>query len=374
MKFYLSFLLLTAQVVLGGQARFYVGTYTDKSPSQGIYTGLLDTETGQLGPLELAASAPSPNFLALAPGKRTLYAVVATNGGAVAAFRVKATGKLEYLNHLPSGSGGCHVAVDATGRTVVVANYSGGSLAVFCASADGALEKLAALIPFTGSGPNPKRQDKPHLHAGYFSLDNRNFYACDLGTDSIWQYRLSGAPGELQPLSPPAAKVPPGSGPRHLALSPDRKFAFVNGEMHLNVTALARDEKSGTFELRQTVALMPAGADTNGLTSAEIFCHPSGQWLYVSVRDTAGQGRDELVVLSADKTGRLERIQNFSAGVKVPRGFGIDPSGRWLLVGGQADNRLAVLKIDPATGKLSATEESVAVGAPVCVIFADEKR
>ena len=47
-----------------------------------------------------------------------------------------------------------------------------------------------------------------------------------------------------------------------------------------------------------------------------------------------------------------------------------DPSGKWLIAGGQNDHRIAVLKIDAATGKLTATGQSAEVGAPVCVIFA----
>jgi 6-phosphogluconolactonase len=369
MKSLLLVLLCASLPAFGEPVRFYVGTYTDKPLSQGIYTAVLDSETGKLGPLELAAPAPSPNFLALSPDGKTLYANVSTNRGSVAAFRVKDAGRLEWLNSLPSGNGGCHVAVDATGKNVFVANYSAGSLTGFRVAADGSLEKQTTNISFTGSGPDLKRQEKPHLHAIYFAHGNRQLYACDLGTDNIWQYELNATNGELQPLVPPSAKVPLGSGPRHLAFSPDGKFAFVNGEMGINVTAFAHDESSGTLKPLNTVSMLPLGETTNGLTSAEIFCHPSGRWLYVSIRDVAGQGRDALAVFSVGKVGELKRIQNISAGVKVPRGFDIEPSGRWLVVAGQQDNRIAVLKIDPATGRLEKTDESATVGSPVCILF-----
>jgi 6-phosphogluconolactonase len=319
--------------------------------------------------LELAAAAPSPNFLALAPDGKTLYANIATNGGSVAAYRVKPDGSLDWLNSLPSGNAGCHVSVDATGRNVFVANYSAGSLTGFRALSDGRLEKPTARIPFTGSGPNLNRQEKPHLHATYFSHDNRHLYACDLGTDNIWQYEFNATNGELQPLQPASAKVPLGSGPRHLAFSLDGRFAFVNGEMGLDVTAFACDASTGALTPLKTVSLLPPETATNDLTSAEIFCHPNGRWLYVSIRDVAGQGRDELVVFAIGKSGELERIQNFPARVKVARSFGIDSSGRWLIAAGQNDNRIVVVKIDPATGKLLATAESATVGAPICVIF-----
>ncbi len=373
MKFILPLLLLAGITVTAAPVRFYVGTYTGKSPSHGIYTGTVDSETGKLSPLELAAAAPSPNFLALAPDGKTLYANIATNGGSVAAYRVKPDGSLDWLNSLPSGNGGCHVAVDATGRNVFVANYSAGSLTGFRTLPDGRLEKPTVTIPFTGSGPNLNRQEKPHLHATYFSHDNRHLYACDLGTDNIWQYELNVTNGELHPLQPTSAKVPPGSGPRHLAFSPDGRFAFVNGEMGLDVTTFACDEFTGTLKPLKTVSLLPPDAMTNDLTSAEIFCHPNGRWLYVSIRDVAGQGRDELVVFAINKSGELERIQNFSVGVRVARGFGIEPSGRWLIAAGQNDNRIVVVKIDPATGKLSVTEETAKVGAPDCVIFSNAR-
>ncbi len=369
MKWILPLMLFAGVTINAAPIRFYVGTYTDKSPSHGIYTGTLDSESGKLSPLELAAAAPNPNFLALAPDGKTLYANVATNGGSVAAFRVKPDGSLDWLNSLPSGNGGCHVSVDATGQNVFVANYSAGSLTGFRTQPDGRLEKPTVAIPFTGSGPNLKRQEKPHLHATYLSHDNRWFYACDLGTDNIWQYELNATNGELHPLQPASAKVPPGSGPRHLAFSPDGRFAFVNGEMGLDVTTFACDAATGALKPLKTVSLVSPDAMTNNLTSAEIFCHPNGRWLYVSIRDVAGQGHDELVVFAIGRSGELQRIQNFPAGVKVARGFGIEPSGHWLIAGGQNDNRIIVVKIDSATGKLSATDQSAEVGAPVCVIF-----
>jgi 6-phosphogluconolactonase len=374
MKRHLLILLALCPTAFAGSVRFYVGTYTDKSPSQGIYTGLLNTDSGKISSLELAARTPSPNFLATSPDGRSLYAVIAHEGGSVAAFRMQTNGLLEPLNSLPSGKGGCHLAVDATGRNVFVANYTAGSLAGFRAETDGSLEKLTRTMPFAGSGPDLKRQDKSYLHAVYFSRDNRHLYACDLGADAIWQFNLDSTNGALHPMSVAAAKVPPGSGPRHLAFTPDDRFAFVNGEMGLNVTAFARDPVTGVLQLRQTVPVLPADAATNGITSAEIFCHPDGRSLYVSLRDVAGQGRDQIVVFAVNPEGRLERIQNFPAGVKRPRGFGLDPTGRWLLVGGQQDHRLAVMKIDAATGKLSGTDQSFEVGAPVCVLFETQRR
>jgi len=373
MKLLLVLGLLAGCTAMAEPARFYLGTYTGNPLSRGIYTGTLETRTGRLGPIELAAEAASPSFLALSPDQRFLYASTGTGGGSVAAFRVDADSRLTRLNELPAGNGTCHVAVDATGSNVFAANYSAGSAACFQTGPDGSLHQRTALIQLTGSGPNPERQAHPYLHSMYAGPGNRFVYACDLGTDNVWVFGLDARSGTLTPARPPAGKVPPGSGPRHLAIHPDGRFVYVNGEMAMNVTAFARNADTGALTPVQTLSTLAAGADTNGMTTAEIFCHPSGKWLYVSNRDVANHGRDSFAVFAVGADGKLTWQQDAPAQVKVPRGFGIDPTGQWLLVGGQQDNKIAVLKIDAATGKLSATDQSAIVGAPVCVIFASKR-
>jgi 6-phosphogluconolactonase len=372
MKFFI--LLLVAfcfnAAAVAEDIRFYLGTYTDNPLSQGIYTGTLDTRTGKISPLELAAKATSPNYLALAPSGKFLYASTLAGDGSVAAFRVDPAGHLAKLNEVSSGGGARHLSVDATGRNLLVANYVGGSAACFQLQPDGSIGQRTAFIQLTGSGPNPQRQTQPHIHSIYLDAANRFAYACDLGTDHVWLFGFDAQAGRLTLMSQASGTMPPGSGTRHLAISPDGNFLYANGEMGLDVTTFARDPATGALTALPTVPAMPPGISTNDFTSAEIFCHPSGKWLYVSNRDITNRGRDTIAVYSIAGGGGLSRIQDMPAQVEVPRGFGIDPTGQWLIVGGQQDNKIAVLKIDSATGKLSTTDQTAAVGAPICVIFA----
>jgi 6-phosphogluconolactonase len=94
----------------------------------------------------------------------------------------------------------------------------------------------------------------------------------------------------------------------------------------------------------QTLPSVPEGTPPAGISTAEIFCHPTGKWLYVSNR-----GHDTIAVYALAADGKMTWIENAPAQVKVPRGFGIDPTGRWLVAAGQNDDRIAVLKIDPAS-------------------------
>ena len=111
----------------------------------------LDTATGTLKPLQRTTGVENPFFLALSRDRRFLYSIHAkTFGGKeheqVAAYALEGrTGALKLLNRQSTrGTASCYLDVDATGKTVVVANYSTGSVASYPVKADGSLEEAAS--------------------------------------------------------------------------------------------------------------------------------------------------------------------------------------------------------------------------------------
>jgi 6-phosphogluconolactonase len=170
-----------SKVTMAQHHTVYFGTYTG-AQSKGIYRSTLDGASGHLSTPELVAETKNPSFLALSPDGRYLYAALEAGGGAVGAWAIGADGKLTALNQQSSGGdGACHVWVDATGKNVLVANYGGGSIASFPVRADGSLGERSAFMQHTGSGPNARRQEKPHAHSVYTDPTNTFVYACDLG-------------------------------------------------------------------------------------------------------------------------------------------------------------------------------------------------
>jgi 6-phosphogluconolactonase len=362
----LPLLLALANTPFAEEVDFYIGTYTSKEGSRGIYRSRLNTRTGALSEPILAAEAASPSFLALHPNGRFLYAVHETTGGDVSAYAIGDDKNLRLLNTESSKGGGpCHLTVDPTGKNVLTAAYGGGSFACLPIRPDGSLAPVSSFFQNTGSGPDKGRQEGPHGHAIYADAKSRFVYACDLGTDEVLTFRFDPSKGELTLAEPRSTKTPAGGGPRHLALHPKRKFAYVNNEMGNSVTAYAVDEKTGSMRELQTIPTLPEGEKKPGRSTAEIILHPNGRWLYVSNR-----GHDSIAAYAIGRDGKLTLLEIESAGVKEPRGFDVDPSGKWLVVGGQNSNDLTALAIDPATGKLQPGTARVAVGKPVCVVFA----
>jgi 6-phosphogluconolactonase len=354
----------------------YVGTYTNKTASKGIYAYLFDPGIGKLSPLGVAAESEDPSFLAAHPSGKFLYAVNeidhfgAQKSGAVSAFSIDPkTGKLTLLNQAATqGAGPWHISLDKTGKYVLVANYGGGSIAVFPIREDGGLAPASAFVQHSGSSVDKERQEAPHAHWIGTSPDNRFALAADLGLDEILVYRFNAAKGILTPNNPPYAKVNPGAGPRHLAFHPNGKFAYLLTEMENSVTAFAYKVSNGSLSPLQTVSTLSIlRKDYSGpKEAAEIAVHPSGKFLYASNRANI----DTITAFSIDPAkGTLKLKDEYPTMGKTPRNFAIDPTGKFLLAANQESNNVVVFRIDSTTGALAPTGEIAEVPAPVCITF-----
>jgi len=362
----------SGQTSKSGQYLVYFGTYTGGGKSKGIYLSRMDTPTGKLTEAELAAETANPSFLAIHPSRKFLYAVGEMGAfggkktGAVSAFAIGADGKLTLLNQVSSGGAGpCHLVVDKTGKCVLVANYSGGSVATLPIQADGKLAEATSVIQHVGSSVNPQRQKGPHAHSINLDAANRFAFAADLGLDKVLVYRLDPDKATLTANDPPSASVKPGAGPRHFAFHPTGKFAYVINEMDCTLTGFSYDAQRGALEELQTVSTLPDGQSVlPAYSTAEVLVHPSGKFVYGSNR-----GHDTIVVFAIAADGKLTYVEHQPTQGKTPRNFAMDPTGAYLLAENQGSDTVVVFRIDAQTGRLTATGQVVNVPAPVCAKF-----
>ncbi|HUR59737.1 MAG TPA: lactonase family protein [Opitutaceae bacterium] len=344
----------------------FLGTYT-RSTSKGIYALRLDGETGALSAPILAAEATSPAWIALSPDRRFLYAIHESQAQAIG-FSVDArNARLTPLPAAtsPAASAPSHLAVDATGRVLLAANYRDGYVSALPIRGDGTLG-APNKISHTGSGPHPTRQEKPHVHSVTVSPDNRFVIVADLGVDKIFSYALDPAKALLAPAEVPFVAAEPGAGPRHFKFGADGRQAYAINELANTITAFDYDPRRGALTPRQSVPTLPA--DFQGAsTTAEVRVHPNGKFVYGSNR-----GHDSIAVFAvARATGLLSPVQTISSGGKTPRNFALSPDGRWLICGHQDSDELTVFSVDPATGRLQPTPHRAKVPMCVCVLFYD---
>ena len=345
----------------------YIGTYTEKLPfvdgkAAGIYVCGLDMESGALSRLSNTEGPRNPSYLAIDPQKRRLYAVQETevdDNPEVHAFAVEGTA-LRPLNSRPAHGGlPCHIAVDATGRCAISANYETGSVAVYPIRDDGSLDAASAVVQHEGAGSEHPRQLGPHAHGVYLNAANDRLFVPDLGLDRVLVYRFDPAAGSLAPADPASVKLHTGAGPRHFVFGPGERYAFALGEMDATVTAFAH--RDGMLNPLQTVSTLPAGSDA-APSCAEIAATADGRFVYASNR-----GHDSIARFSfAD--GVLTPLGHTPTGGRSPRDFAIDPTGTFLLVGNQDTDTVFTFRINRETGDLEPTGQVLDVPNPVCIL------
>lgn len=351
----------------------WIGTSQAK-PSKGIYHCRLNTQKGTLTETELAAEIDGPGFLAMHPDGHHLYAVGSLEGNpVVAAYKIEKEGgksTLKFDNSLEIGDGGAaHVAVDPTGRTLLTAQYGGGSVAAFSLNSDGSLNERTALIDHQGgSGVVPGRQESSHAHWAGFSPDNRFAFVPDLGLDKVMIYKLDPATATITPSG--FGKVPAGGGPRHMKFHPNGKWVYVLNELSLSVTVFNYDAETGVMTPKQTIPTVPKMLLAKELfkSASEIRVHPNGRFVY-----SANRGHDTVTAFRVNQdNGELSVIELEHVRGATPRNINLDPSGQWLLAAGQDSHTLATFGVNQDSGELTYNRSIVTTPSPICVLFQHE--
>jgi 6-phosphogluconolactonase len=340
---------------------------------QGIYAARLDLATGHLTAIGQVAQLNRAQWLTRHPRLPVLYAVHGTPGpirtaaSLIYSLSINAsTGRLKLLNVVDAGGrDATHLVVDLPSSTLFSANHGDGSISALPLRADGALGEVTSIQFETGNGPVSRRQEFAQAHGSAVDPTGKYVLVADLGADRVFIYHFDRATRALTPAGEQA--LPPGSGPRHLQFDPRGRFVYVVTDLTAMLHVFSWDEKHGRLRPLQSLSAYPAGyagKDTAG--GAEIAMSDDGRVVYVSVRGD----QNSIVAYAVDpRAGTLNEIQRLSVGGKSPRGFAIDPSGRWLLATNDGSDTVSVLKIDPATGRLSATGQSLAVPGTVSIAF-----
>lgn len=345
----------------------YVGSRTTRERNargDGISVYHCDSTTGSLDLVQVHGDLVNPSFLTLNKEGDRLYAVHG-DGEDISAFTVdRITGKIALLNRQGTqGKNPVHLALDPSERFVVVSNHITSSLAVLPIEADGSLGVLTQLVKIEGT-PGPHRKEQPFAkpHFNPFDPSGRFVIVPDKGLDMVFSFRFS--EGRLAPAQMPEMLARETSGPRHIAFHPSQPWAYVVNELDSTVTACTLDAGTGALQPFQIVSGL-SDRYTGNNRASEIEVHPNGRTLYASNR-----GEDTIAVLVIDPdTGRVQLVQSMPCGGQTPRFFALTPDGRFMHVLNEDSDSIVTLAVDAQTGMLSATGQTLHCGSPVCMVF-----
>ncbi|MEU1455813.1 lactonase family protein [Streptomyces avermitilis] len=340
-----------------GPRPLHLGTYTSvDGGGAGIGLATYDPTTGKITGTGTVTQVGDPSYLAVHPDGRTLYAVDERQDGGVSAVRL--ADKKVLGTRDTGGAAPCHLSVHPGGRWLLSANYASGSVAVHPIGASGALGERTDLVTHSSPSPGPG-QEGPHAHQFLTSPDGGHVLAVDLGTDTVYSYRLDLSKGTLTEVS--QAHTRPGAGPRHLTFHPRGRFAYLANEVDNTVVVCAYDPATGRLTPGD-----PQSTGTGAGTSypAQVLVTSDGSYAYL-----ANRGHNSLTRYAVEADGaRLRLLDTVPVGGDFPRHIAFSPDGGLLFAANQRSSTVSVFHVDRESGELRLAGEPFASPVAVCAL------
>ena len=349
----------------------YAGSYTEivtgnfGGYGEGIYCFDFDPDSGMLQ-LKHAQPATNPSYLSI-PSTKYLYTcteVLAAKKPQVQAYKInKNDFSLQLISEqgIPGGCP-CHINFSTKNNCLLVACYETGNIILYPVAQDGKLLPHAKVLQHNGSSVNQLRQKKAHAHAVMVDEEFSNIMITDLGMDKVMVYHIDSVNGEFEVKLKQEISLPPGSGPRHIAIHTETKHAYVLNELTGTVTVMAYD--NGHLESLSTCPALPK--EFKAIPgAAAIRVSADGRFIYTSERSD-----DCISVLRFDSNNAtLEIIGRQKTLGKTPRDFILDPTGNWLLAANQDSDSVAIFKVDKNTGKIEPVHLVDNIKSPACLAW-----
>jgi 6-phosphogluconolactonase len=348
----------------------YVGSRTSKDRNargEGISVYHVDPETSKWTLVQIAKDLVNPSFLAFDNERKVLYTVHGDKSE-VSAFRIDPqSGRLDFINgQSTKGSNPVHLAVDASNKFLVVANYATGTVVTLPIAEKGALGEVRNSSALPGEpGPHRIEQKSSHPHGTSFDRNRRFIAVPDKGLDKIFVFKLDASSGQLIPGDTPWVEAPEGAGPRHIVFHSAKNIAYVVNELNSTVTTYAWNPDRGELKPLQVLPSTPPDYIGNN-RAAEIAISQSGRHVYVSNR-----GHDSIGLFSADSnSGLLSVVEWTPSQGKGPRFFALSPDEQHLYAANELTDSIIQFTVDEKTGRLRAAGQTIETGSPVCIAFA----
>ena len=297
-------------------------------------------------------SAASPSFMVLGKDRRTLFVTNETEReSTLSSYKLDpSSGELSLLSKTYTiGEGPTYVTTN--GSYVVSANYAGESISLTESDSKGVLAPVDWHIQIGDKGVS-------HPHSVYFTSDGSQLFATDLGLDKVLHF---GIHTDTPPITLDANQItlPKGSGPRHIILSKNDKFAYVVCEFTPQIFVYRND--NGVLTEIQRIS-----THRTGKSGGHIALSHDGHFLYTSHRDG---GQDAIISFRVDKqSGRLSYLSTTQTG-HHPRHFAISPDDRYLAVAQRDDSLVSFYKRDRKSGELTPMKKAIRTDRPVFILW-----
>ena len=316
--------------------------FVGNAESRDLSAFALDADSGQLAPIG-TYPVPGPSGvsttlpLAVSPDKRFLFAALRNQPWSVRSFAIDAaSGRLHDIGPGPLADNTCYLSTDRTGRFLFSASYQGNKIAVNPIGADGVVQPPLQVI-----------DTKPKSHSILVDAGNRYALSACLGGDVVYQWAFDADSGRLAPNEPPLVALENHVGARHFIFHPNGRIVYLLTEYAVTIHVYDYDPAQGTLSEKQVLNAMPPQPGGK-IWASDIQMTSDGRFLYAAER-----GSSTIAMCRVSPDDSTLSLTGHIVTEKQPRGFAIDPGGRFLYCTGQLSTRMVSYRIDAATGALA---------------------
>ncbi len=199
--------------------------------------------------------------------------------------------------------------------------------------------------------PVVSRLEYRNLHCSVPDPQGIHAYFASLGDDLIAQFAID-ADGALRELPEPTVACPPGSGPRHIVVSPDGRNAYLLTEFTGEVIRFDRSpdgsltaaESFAAYDTTAGLGRSEYGRDPRGehlIWGADLALAQAGTWLVASERTAS-----TISAIPLDGGGHLVEGAVITPTEQQPRGLAVSPDGSRVVVVGELSGSASLYRID----------------------------
>lgn len=343
----------------------YVGSRTTRERNargEGLKVYSIDNKTGKWDERQCIMKEENPSYQTFDNNKEFLYSV---HGDItkITSYKVEKDGTLTYINTVDiNAKNPVFVTCDKTNKFLVVATLQGGALFSLKRNEDGSIGEIVDKIAYEG-----KDEDKiSFVHQCIWDQNKEYIFAPAQGRiqgyGQIRVFRFDSNTGKLTQTC--QVKSREYAEPRHIAIHPNNKFAYMINEKDNTMIYFGFNEVEGTLEPRQIVPTLPDTYTGEGQASACVI-DPTGQLVIGSNRI------HESIVLYRinQETGYMTTVGYFNTLGNTPRFMTFDDNGDKLYVANEDSDTIVEMKVDISKNSIEYTGNMIRTESPVCITF-----
>jgi len=332
------------------QTSFYA--FVSNAADGDIAVFRVECATGAIAPVARHPAGEAVMPMALSADGKALYAATRGVQRSIVTYSLdQGTGRLTHAGTTPIEASLAYLSLTPSDTWLLGASYGENSLSLYRAGRKIELRQVV--------------EGFVHAHAVIASADGRFAYVTSLGSDAVFCFSITGhADDDARLEFVQKVQVEAGFGPRHLRFSPDQRTLYVSSEFRATIAVFTRDVETGQLAAQSVSPRAPAlahlqdgrvgSAQTDAATlashvwSADFQITPDGRYLYIAERTSS-----RLVAYRVTRERSLH-YTGYTDTEMQPRGFAIDPSGRYLVACGEKSAHVSVYAIDADSGALAA--------------------